>query len=286
MNMVGLSDGESAIDTSSTECTSCTGATVSMHATSAWCRRMYSTGRWPRTRRDGRSPRAVAGAHPGLDALGLCLRAHADERAVTVLGGAGMDADREAPQLWSEVLLRASEEPVHVDVAVPRGSGAAYGAIQKRQDGLLRFGGRHAGIVRPFDCEWATQISEDRAEAAILQSSSLSSSGPPPATKSNASNKHEQHLAHGCAPSARSDGPNRTAVRPRRGSTLSARPRAPYPRRPRPRRHRALRPGEHPLRDRFDQHAGVEHPQRGALRLRADRGAGAAVRARRRDGAE
>ena len=80
-------------------------------------------------------------------ALGLGFAAHADEGAVAVLGSAGVDADRMAPQLRAKVLLGGREETVHVDVAVALGASATRRRTTMRKAMRVRL--RHGHIVRP-----------------------------------------------------------------------------------------------------------------------------------------
>ena len=89
---------------------------------------------------------------------------------------------------------------------------------------------------------------------------------------------HFQRQAPRRRPPARGDGSQHPTLRPRRGAPLPARAGTRCPRRTRSRRHHPLRPGQHPLRGRCDQHADLEHPQRGPLRLGAGRRPGGAVR--------
>ena len=85
--------------------------------------------------------------HPGLDPRRFGFGRDADERALAVSGGVGVDGDGSASELRSRVLLGGGKEAVHVDVAVALGLGVTRRRTEAGRPMRVRL--RHGHIVRP-----------------------------------------------------------------------------------------------------------------------------------------
>ena len=115
----GSSEGASSIDTSSTECTSWTGATLlDARDSSSWCTTDILDGALGEDMERREAGQRFARAHSGLDADSLRLARDADENTMLLGWNTGMDADGVTTQLRTQVLLGTREEAVHVDITV------------------------------------------------------------------------------------------------------------------------------------------------------------------------